>query len=233
MLQEFSQLFCVDQAFGQAARNLETIWGTKCSIDTLEQLSQRMGKHADQFLDRLPTPNKEAENAILVPSADCNGVPVAKKDAEKVAACEKFKKKPGDRRMATVTTVYSVDPSERSTEDILAASFRDDKREADNKTKRPKPKFENTTAHFPTICLDHAEEIQINGINEAIVCFTGQVLSRRQKRPATSTVDGWPRKLVGCRLHALIVRSVCPRSRHYSCFNVHLECISATVSREK
>jgi hypothetical protein len=95
LLQEFSQLFCVDQAFNQAARNLEAIWGNKFSIDTLEQTSQRMGKQADQFLDRLPMPKKEDEAAILVASADCKGVPLVKKDTEKVAAFEKSKKNPG------------------------------------------------------------------------------------------------------------------------------------------
>lgn len=72
LLQEFSQLFCVDQAFNQASKNLESIWGAKFSIDTLEQTSQRMGQQADKFLDELPTPKKRDEAAILVASADCN-----------------------------------------------------------------------------------------------------------------------------------------------------------------
>ena len=191
LLQEFSQLFCVDQAFNQAARNLETIWGSKFSVDTLEQTSQRMGKHADQFLDRLPVPKKEEEAAILVASADCKGVPLVKKDTEKVAAFEKTKKNPGNRRMATVTTVYSVDRFERSPEEIVAALFRDDRDAADNKPKRPKPKFKNTTAHFPTVCLDQDEEIQISGIHEGIAWLTEQVLLRRQtEQPLVLLMDG-------------------------------------------
>jgi hypothetical protein len=89
-----------------------------------------MGKHADQSLDRLPTPKKEDEVAILVASADCKGIPVVKKDTEKVDALKKSEKNPGNRRMATVTTVYSVDPIESSPEDIVAALFRDDREEA-------------------------------------------------------------------------------------------------------
>jgi len=56
LLQEFSQLFCVEQAFNQASRNLETVLGGRFSVDTLEHTSQRMGVEADAFLDALPVP---------------------------------------------------------------------------------------------------------------------------------------------------------------------------------
>lgn len=82
--------------------------------------------------------------------------------------------------MATVTNVYSVDRFERSSEDIVAALFRDDREAADNKSKHRKPKLKNTTAHFPTICVDQDEEIHISGIHEGIAWLTEQVLSRRQ-----------------------------------------------------
>lgn len=52
--------------------------------------------------------------------------------------------------------------------------------EANNKPKRPKPKFKNTTAYFPTIRLDQDEEIQISGIHEGIAWLTEHVLLRRQ-----------------------------------------------------
>lgn len=107
-----------------------------------------MGKQADQFLDRLPVPKKEEEAAILVASADRKGVPLVKEDTEKVAAFEKTKKNPGNRRMPTMTTVYSVERFEHSPEDIVAALFCDDRDDPENKPKRPKPELKNTTTHF-------------------------------------------------------------------------------------
>jgi len=70
LLQEFSQLFCVEQAFNQASRNLETVLGGRFSVDTLEHTSQRMGVEADAFLDALPVPAKADEAKLLVATAD-------------------------------------------------------------------------------------------------------------------------------------------------------------------
>ena len=191
LLQEFSQLFCVEQAFNQASKNLEAIWGAKFSIDTLEQTSQRMGEQADKFLDELPKPKKSDEAPILVASADCKGVPLIKEDTVKIAAFEKSKKNPGNRRMATVTSVYSVAPYERTAEEIVAALFRDKSEPAVDNKQRPKPKFKHTTAHFPTTCLDGNEEIHISGIHEGIAWLAAQVNSRRQaNQPLVLLMDG-------------------------------------------
>jgi hypothetical protein len=191
LLQEFSQLFCVDQAFNQASKSLETIWGAKFSVDTLEQTSQRMGEQADKFLDELPTPSQHDEGPILVASADCKGVPLIKDDTAKVPAFETAKKQPGNRRMATVTSVYSVDPYERKAEDIVAALFRDQPNRPTTQAKRPKPKFKHTTAHFPTTCQDGEDEIRISGIHEAMAWLAGQVNSRlRSDQPLVLLMDG-------------------------------------------
>jgi hypothetical protein len=191
LLQEFSQLFCVDQAFNQASKNLEAIWGAKFSIDTLEQTSRRMGEQADKFLDELPTPKKRDEGPILVASADCKGVPLIKDDTAKVAAFETAKKQPGNRRMATVTSVYSVAPYERTAEDIVAALFRDTPNLPNVENKRPKPKFKHTTAHFPTTFQDGEDEIRISGIHEGIAWLAAQVNSRRRAdQPLVLLMDG-------------------------------------------
>jgi len=101
-------MFCVDQAFGRSAKNLGAVLGSHFSVDSLEQTSQRMGLQADTFLDHLPTPKKRVEGKLLVASADCKGVPLIKDEVAKVAAFETAKKNPGNGRMATVTSVYSI-----------------------------------------------------------------------------------------------------------------------------
>jgi len=191
LLQEFSQLFCVDQSFNQAAKSLESIWGTKFSVDTLEQTSHRMGQQADLFLGHLPTPKKSDEAEILVGSADCKGVPLIKEDVAKVAAFETAKKNPGNRRMATVTSVYSVAPYARTAEDIVAALFRDDPKPNVADSKRPKHKHKHTTAHFPTTFHDGEAEIPISGIHEGMAWLADQVSNRRCKdQPLVLLMDG-------------------------------------------
>jgi len=125
LLQEFTQLFCVEKAFGVGARQFETVFGQRLSVDVLEDINRVMGDQADRFLDQLPTPPKKEEGAILVTTADGKGVPLMKEDAAKVPAFDK-KERPGNRRMATLGCVYSVDPYVRTPEQIVAALFRDD-----------------------------------------------------------------------------------------------------------
>src|SRR5207248_3062617 len=58
-------------------------------------------------------------------TADGKGVPLVRADAEQVPAFEQ-KERPGNRRMATLGCVYTVDPYVRTPEQIVAALFRDD-----------------------------------------------------------------------------------------------------------
>lgn len=190
LLQEFSQMFCVDQAFNQASQNLERVLGSKYSVDTLEQTSRRLGKQAHAFLDALPKPKPESESQYLVASADCKGVPLVKQDANPVAAFETARKRPGNRRMATVASVYTVDPYVRTADQIVESLFRDPKEET-TKQKRPRPANKHTMAHFPTQTIDGDEEVSISGIIEATAWLGAQVDARHQAgQPCVLLMDG-------------------------------------------
>jgi len=108
LLQEFSQLFCVEKAFGVGARQFETVFRQQLSVDVLEDINRALGEQADRFLDQLPTPAAAEEGALLVVTADGKGVPLVRADAQQVPAFEE-KERPGNRRMATLGCVYSVD----------------------------------------------------------------------------------------------------------------------------
>jgi len=125
LLQEFSQLFCVEKAFAVGARQFETVFRQKLSVDVLEDINRAMGEQADRFLEDLPLPPLAEEGAILVATADGKGVPLVREDAEKVPAFEQ-KERPGNRRMASLGCVYTVDRYVRTPEQIVAALFRDD-----------------------------------------------------------------------------------------------------------
>jgi hypothetical protein len=218
LLQEFSQMLCVDQAYNQASENLSSFLGGKFSVDTLESTNQRMGVHAGEFLASLPTPPKAEEGKILVATMDGKGIPMRKPSTQtpqdqqeqqekastggsakqrrkekessakaaqaskRRAAFEEALQRPGNRRMATVASVYTVDPFERTAEQIVAALFRDPKEpRRDNQPDRPRPSFKHTTAHLPNSYEDGEEMVDTTGIFEAAVWCDLQIQERKRK----------------------------------------------------
>jgi len=181
LLQEFSQMLGVDQAYDQAMKNLGEILHSDFSVDTAERINGQLGRSAGEFLDDLPVPKPGSEGKLLVATADCKGVPLVKNDSQKVAAFETAKKHPGNRRMATVTSVYSVDPHVRTAEEITAALFRDEREDDSPRTKRPEPRNKNTTAHFPESASDGGGgEVAISGIQVGMAWIIGQIAMRRR-----------------------------------------------------
>ena len=176
--EEFSQYFCVDQAFGQASQGLATVLRQEVCVDTLERINRRMGEQAEDFLDRLPTPPAQEEGPLLVFTADGKGVPLVKADAQRVPAFDKAER-PGNRRMATLAAVYTIGPHVRTPEQIVAALFRDD---AGPRSKdRPQPRFKHVTARFTRMREDgDGEQWQSNGTLDAFAWASQQIATRRR-----------------------------------------------------
>jgi hypothetical protein len=191
LLQEFSQLFCVDQAFGLAAQNMATVFGGTFSVDTLESVNAQMGQDAERFLSDLSTPPAKEEGEVLVFSSDGKGVPLVREDAAKVPAFETANKRPGNRRMASVASVYSVDRFVRTAADIVAALFRDDRPTDEDLPKRPRPKFKHTTAHFAKQYPDGDEMMTVSATHEAFGWAAGEIERRHQSgQPLVLLMDG-------------------------------------------
>jgi hypothetical protein len=192
LLQEFSQMLAVDQAYDQAMQNLGQIFGGDFSVDTAERINGRTGSSAGEFLADLPLPEAGSEGKLLVATADCKGVPLVKSDSQKVAAFETAKKNPGNRRMATVTSVYSVDPHVRTADEIAAALFRDERDDDRPQTRRPKPQNKNTTAHFPESASDGVGgQVAISAIHAGMAWIIAQVdLRRRAGQVLIALMDG-------------------------------------------
>ena len=177
-LEEFSQYFCVDQAFGQASQGLATVLRQDICVDTLERINRRMGEQAEGFLDGLPTPPAEDEGELLVFTADGKGVPLVKADAQRVPAFDKAER-PGNRRMATLAAVYTINPYVQTAEQIVAALFRDD---TESRPKdRPKPQFKHVTARFTSMRKEPDGEMwESNGTIEAFSWAEEQIAARRR-----------------------------------------------------
>jgi hypothetical protein len=186
LLQEFTQLFCVEKAFGVAARQFETVFGQKLSVDVLETINRDMGAQADRFLDTLPTPAAADEGVILVATADAKGVPLVRADAKKVPAFEE-KERPGNRRMATLGCAYSVNQYVRTPEQIVAALFRDST--VPQPDERPEACCKRYRGYFTEVG-EQAEDV-VPGAYRTWTWITQEVTARRRPgQPIVRLMDG-------------------------------------------
>jgi len=183
LFEEFSQYFCVDQAFGQAAQTVEMVLKQKPSVDSLEQINRRLGKQAAAFLDQLPTPAADQEGELLVFTGDGKGVPMVMEDARRMAAFDEDDgRRPGNRRMATLAGVYSVDPHVRTPQSVVAALFRDEEAPAAGPLpKRPPPKFKHLRGSFVRVYDANTDnELAVPGAFEAFTWAETEVARRLQ-----------------------------------------------------
>jgi len=188
LLQEFSQLFCVEKAFGVGAGQFDAVFGQKLSVDVLEDINRAMGEQADRFLDQAPTPAPADEGAILVGTADGKGVPLVRADAEKVPAFDK-KERPGNRRMATLGCVYSVDRFVRTPEQIVAALFRDTT--VSQPEDRPESCFKRYRAYFAEAGHDGVDAVP--SAYNTWAWMAEEVAARHQPgQPIVRLMDGQP-----------------------------------------
>jgi hypothetical protein len=188
LLQEFSQLFCVEKAFGVGARQFEMVFGQKLSVAVLEDINRDMGQQAERFLDGLPKPPTPEEGELLVTSADGKGVPLVKQDAQQVPAFDE-KERPGNRRMATLGCVYTVARQVRTPEQIVAALFRD--QTVSQPENRPQPQGKHYRGYF----AEPAEpgEEAVPSAYRTWSWLTQEVTARwRTGQPLIRLMDGQP-----------------------------------------
>lgn len=178
LLEEFSQYFCVEQAFGQARQALEKVLGQDVPVDSLERISRRVAEEADKFLEQVPTPAAKEEGKFMILTADGKGVPMIRKDVEPVIPFAQGSERRGTRQMATVAAVYSVDAYLRTPEEVVAALFREGARP--EQSDRPKPCYKRMVARFARTYEDGEGVTTVSGSFEALSWAAEEVRKRRQ-----------------------------------------------------
>jgi hypothetical protein len=189
LFQEFTQLFCVEKAFGVGARQFERIFGQKISVAVLEDMNRDMGTQADQFLnEELAKPKAKEEGQLLVLTADAKGVPLVKADAQAVPAFD-AKERPGNRRMATLGCAYTVDRFWRTPEELVAALFRDTT-ETPSPDRRPEACFKRYRGYF---AYNPPGEEPIPGAIRTWTWLATETTTRHQShQPIIRLMDGQP-----------------------------------------
>lgn len=188
LLEDFSQLFCIEQAFGLAAENFETVFGQSLSVDTLEGVNQRMAVASDDFFESPPVPPPAEEGELTVITADCKGVPMVAGSSHKLLPFEDPLQRPGNRKMAALGSVYTVDRYVRTPEQILAALFHDAGDASPDP--RPVPCGKQVRAEFTV--LDPEQQIVIPGPYPIMnwLCEQARVRDPRSLRPLIRLLDG-------------------------------------------
>jgi hypothetical protein len=171
LFEDFSQHFCVDQAFAAAQANLKVVLGHSAPVDSLERINHRLGEQAEPFLEQLSPPAAQEEGEILVLTADGKGVPILGREAQPQAAGDEASapQRDGGKRMATLASVYSVARHQRTAEEVVEALFRKRRSRRVCKPPRSQPKHKRITARFGSVCDEGtANEMTITGTQNAI-----------------------------------------------------------------
>ena len=181
---EISHILFSEQAFERTSKTLQSIFGQPIAASSLERISEKIGVEAENFLHEVPSPASQDEGEILVVSGDGKGVPMIRETVAKHAAFEK-REYPGNRKMATLATVYSVDRFVRTPQQIVEALFRDN-------MENPKPQRPEPIGKVVVGCMTRMEgDEPIPGDIQAFTWGAEQVKRRHQaKQPIVRLMDG-------------------------------------------
>jgi hypothetical protein len=182
LLQDWDQSLCVEQPFGQARTTVKRMLGLKQSVDSLEHMNQEMAQQATNFMLNRPQP--EAEGEVVVASADQKGIVMRRSADDPPPKAHRTKgDKASQKRMATVTTVYTVDRYRRTPEEVVAALFRDAPEAARD---RPKPQHKEVWASLPR------DDVPGSGIERAFAWMIGELYlrGRAKGKPLVFLSDG-------------------------------------------
>jgi len=124
VMEDWQQRLSVKETFGEGVEGLAAILGVAPSVQTAEEMNLRMAEHAESFRLQQPAPPTNAEETILVATADGTSVPMHRADRTSNPAPQAESRK-GSTRRAYVGAVYSIEPFVREPQDVLDELFRE------------------------------------------------------------------------------------------------------------
>lgn len=192
---EFSPLFesymtvlSVDKSFHATAKALQMLFRQKVAVHTLERLNQRLGVEAEDYLHELPQPDPKAEGKILILTGDGKGIPMVKPSETPLLAFEK-RVHPGNRQMATLACVYTINPHYRNKTQVIEAIFRP-KRQLEEST-RPQPVGKAVVGFLEKVAP--IPDDTIGGDTQAFTWASMEIDKRiKRKQDVIRLMDGQP-----------------------------------------
>ena len=81
LLQKWSGSQCVKESYDQSRATLAEIFGFAPSVNCLEEMVTRAAEHAEVYFEQQGPVDPTTEEAVLVVTSDCKGVPMRRIDA--------------------------------------------------------------------------------------------------------------------------------------------------------
>jgi hypothetical protein len=126
VLEDWLERLCVKEPFAEGIDGLSSILGVVApSVQTAEEMNQRMAEHAEAFRIQQPVTPPTAAETIVVATADGTSVPMRRADRSKTAHPQASGRS-GATRRAYIGAVYSIEPFVREPQDVLNELFRDE-----------------------------------------------------------------------------------------------------------
>jgi hypothetical protein len=191
LLQKWSGAQFVKQSYQESRITLQSILGFAPSVNGLEDMAAQASAHAEEYLNRQGPVDPTTEAEILVATSDCKGVPMRKIDAPQTKRAEegprrkRLKKgeKNGQKRMACVGGVYSVEPFRRTVEEVLDEVLRKAKQ-----AQRRKPQNKRLRA----VLTREIDGVEVNA-KEVVFDWLAKELQARdphERRIVVAIMDG-------------------------------------------
>lgn len=184
LLQDWSQMLAVEQAFGQVRTVLQRMLGITITVDSLERMSRHMAEDVADFRHERSTPPAHEEGTVFVASGDGKGIPLRRdgqaRDATAKVADElpdhhpRTGPKPGRKQMAIVGTAYSVDRYIRTPRQVLEALFRDPRESLTAREDRPRPCHKHVWA---SLTFTH-EGRELSGMHSTFAWLANELAMR-------------------------------------------------------
>jgi len=164
---------CTGESYKEASESFRRIFGFAPSVHGLEGMVGQLAEYAETYFGEQEPVDPQSEEAIVVATSDCKGVPMRRASGETVPKRKRLKKgeKRGRKRMACVGGVYSVAPFRRSVDDVLDEILRKKRR-----AKRPRPKNKRLRAVL-------TREVDGEAVNGKDVIFGWLAQEVRQRDP--------------------------------------------------
>ncbi|MEK7995399.1 MAG: ISKra4 family transposase [Planctomycetota bacterium] len=192
VLQDWDQALAVENSYAQTDTVLHRILGFHQPVDSLERMSKDMSQEVEGYRESQPIPPAREEGKILVVSADGKGIPMRRASGEAPILGHRSKgQKKNKKRMATVGTVYTIDPLIRTPSQVVESLFRDPKQ------KKPQPDKERPHPEHKQVWASLTHEKDGQEVNSADVVFgwlSGQAEGRNPKgnKVLVTIMDGQP-----------------------------------------
>lgn len=174
LLLDWSQGMSVDMPYAQVNRHLERILGLTPSISALERQNQDLGESVQGFWEQRETAPKAGQDEIVVTTADGKGIPIRSPE--------------GGKKMSVIGSVYTIEPYQRTPQDVLAALFAEPGQPEKVTQTRPKP-----TAKQVRASLQRDENDTMQPAYDGIFAWLAEQTQQRnpnQTQPHVVLMDG-------------------------------------------